>query len=344
MHVISWQKILKQVAIFAVALLVVYVMGWLFIPFAVSFMVAYLLRRPRDMLVNRLRMSRSLSTFFVLAILFAIIVIAMVFFIPLMTNTISKAVAKLPRIINGFIDFVSDKLRNVYDFLNIRHDINVADDINSYITGIINQAHKYLPNIIVAGKMIASTVLFVALVLILSFYMLYDFEKMETWMMNFVVRNFPHRVAVTLKTIGVNIDKYLVRQMLICFMLFAIYFVMLRIIGIDDYAMCAMITGIMAFVPFFGTLIGLFVTIALSIDTITTAKLYCVLGTYLTVSIIDSNIITPRLIGKTIGVHPFVLLFVICLSGSLFGFAGVALSMPLSIMVVTIAKSFGGSK
>lgn len=326
-------------AIIVCVAIVIYKMGSIIVPFALSFVIAYVLRKPRDTLSNRLKLPKIVSTFLILILAFTLIIASITLFVPLIKSTIEKAITKMPAILNIATDFIANKINDVYNFLKIKQTINIKADINRYMADILQHACKYVPSIITAGKAIINMVLISVLVPILSFYMLYDFETIEKHLVKFIMSNFSKRSAVILKKINNNIDKYITGQILICSILIAIYSIVFSVIGIDDCIVCAIITGIMSFIPFCGSLFSMIITIAMSIDTITSMQIYCIIGTYAVVMMIDSNLITPNLIGRKIGVKPLMLLFVICMASALFGFIGMILSIPLSIIIVTIIQS-----
>lgn len=335
---VTYKKIFRQLVILFFIAFLIFKMDSLLVPFMTSFIIAYILRKPRDILVNKCNVPNALATLVLISFVIFLLVVSVILLVPLVKNTTSKAIHKIPVVVDAIANFVAARISRIYTFFNVERDITIEEDVQLYFRGLLQYVPSYMPNIITASKAIINIVLYIILIPVLSFYMLYDFNKIEIGFMRFIMGNFPHKLAIIMKDINYNIEQYLKGQFLISCILFTLYSVSLWAVGINDYGTCAIITGFMSFMPFVGTFIGLFITVAISIDTITSMQLYCVLAVYFTVVMIDSNFITPNLIGKKIGIDPLMLLFVICLSASLFGVSGLVLSTPISVIIVTIIK------
>ena len=123
-------------------------------------------------------------------------------------------------------------------------------------------------------------------------------------------------------------------QLTACFVLGALYATGLRIVDIRLAVPIGVLTGLLAFVPYVGFSIGLCLALAMALlDWHGLGPVVGVLLVMGSVQILDGTIITPRIVGKSVGLAPLEVLLTMMAAGTLFGFFGVLLAVPLGAVV-----------
>jgi predicted PurR-regulated permease PerM len=120
------------------------------------------------------------------------------------------------------------------------------------------------------------------------------------------------------------------------------YSLALTLSGLNFGFLIGFITGLLSFIPFVGMGIGVFTALLVGCFQwgLSLSNFIVVISIFTAGQIIESNFLTPRLVGKKIGLHPVWIIFGLFVFGSLFGFIGVLLAIPLTAIFGVILKFF----
>jgi predicted PurR-regulated permease PerM len=189
---------------------------------------------------------------------------------------------------------------------------------------------------------VVNAVIFIVVVPVVTFYMLLDWDRMvakvDSWL--------PRDHAETVRAIARDIDRVLsgfVRgQVSVCLILGAFYSIALMLAGLKFGLIAGSIAGALTFIPYVGAIIGGVLAIGLA--------LFEFWGDWLSIGIVaaifaagqflEGNIITPKLVGTSVGLHPLWLLFALSAFGTLFGFLGMLVAVPVAAMLGVLARFF----
>jgi predicted PurR-regulated permease PerM len=174
---------------------------------------------------------------------------------------------------------------------------------------------------------------------VMSFYLLRDWPSMiarlESWM--------PRRSAATLRQLARDIDRvlsaWLRGQLLCCLILGVFYAAALSAIGLDLGLMVGLVSGLLSFIPYVGSMTGLVLSILLAIgqwghwDGV-----LLVLAIFFTGQAVEGYIIYPRLLGGRVDLHAVWVIFALFAGGVAFGFLGVLLAVPMAAAIGVLAR------
>ena len=332
-------KIILNTIIAIFILIICYAMEKWTIPFIIGIILAYCLHYPSQLLSEKMKISSSLSASIILLFVIALFSIIFVFLTPLIQNAILVLLKKLAIILNtSSAESINEFIRNILLKFGINKTIDVGTGIQNYINDNIHNVPKYLYNFINTGKSIVYTIMFMFMIPIITFYLLKDWNKFAKYFV-MILRKFTSNKCIDLLiNINQKLGDYIKSQLLVCCILSVIYFIGLQMIGVNEYIVCSLFSGFISIAPFFGPCIGLAVTLAMCIDDFVLYQYCLTVGFYILVPFIDSNFITPKLIGNKLGIHPFWMLFSICASMSVLGISGIFLSIPIAVIFTTIFK------
>lgn len=325
--IIFFEKAGNQVILIFISLKV-YMM-----PFLLGIIIAYICGPAVSFANKRFNLSIELA-----AGLFIIFIYVIVFFLTI--NIVPSIYKNLIEIINKIMEFDPNKISKNFierfEFLMIDEDIIEA--INKFKQLIISKIPTYLNT--TANALVSSTqsVISIAFSLvfapIISFYFLSDlyFKKFDE-------RSF---YGSDLFNYINNLAKNFVQvQALMITIYFIYYFILISIIGLNNSLTLSVICGILCVIPYIGAFIGLIScilasTIQYGVDYNT---LILIIG-FITIAILDTALISPRVVGKKFGLHPLLTIFSILVSASLFGLIGVIFAIPFAIITKDIARKF----
>jgi predicted PurR-regulated permease PerM len=216
----------------------------------------------------------------------------------------------------------------------------VRDALNGIGKTIQARGGELAQGLLTSALSVINAIVFIVVVPVVAFYLLLDWDNMVTRIDSWLPRD--HRE--TIRAIARDIDKVLagfVRgQVSVCIALGTFYAVALMLAGLDFGLIVGAIAGLITFIPYIGALIGGALAIGLA--------LFQFWGEWLNIGIIaaifaagqflEGNIITPRFVGKSVGLHPVWLLFALSAFGTVFGFVGMLVAVPVAAAIGVLAR------
>jgi predicted PurR-regulated permease PerM len=177
---------------------------------------------------------------------------------------------------------------------------------------------------------------------ILVFYLLKDWNIL----MIKIYELLPKSIAKQTKEVAGDINKtlagYVRGQFNVCLILAIFYAASLSLVGLNFGFLIGFLTGMFAFVPYVGMFCGTVAAIVVALFQwgFDFTYLSLVAAIFLLAQLVESNFLTPKLIGDKIGIHPVWMIFGLFVFGVLFGFLGVLFAVPLTAIFGVIAKYF----
>ncbi len=309
----------------ALAAVLAYLLRGVLVPLFFAFLLAYAL----DPFVDRLerwKVPRTVGAILVMFALFGLFVLFIFYAVPYFAEELHAAAADLPVQI---------------DTLRPRVDPVLQQLFKTKLPSTLSELTPYLPSPKTLSEWAFGTLSYVALVLsalivpVFALYLLIDFDRIVHYTGKLIPRRFMRTVTSVAIQIHRTLGGYVRGQLTTCFVLGALYATGLRIVDIRLAVPIGVLTGMLAFVPYFGFSVGL--ALALTMALLDWQHgLGPVVGVLLvmgSVQILDGTIITPRIVGKSVGLAPLEVLLTMMAAGSLLGFFGVLLAVPLGAVV-----------
>jgi predicted PurR-regulated permease PerM len=303
-----------------------YVLRGVLVPLFLAFLLAYAL----DPFVDRLeaiRVPRPLGAVLVMLGIVGLVSTVLISTIPLFLEEMTDATATLP-----------DKLVH----LQTRAE-PIANSFHIKLPHTQNDLWKALTDRVQAGGAVqtAETALFgtlgyvgVALsaliVPVFALYLLIDFDRIVSRVEQLIPRRWSPGISSVARDIHKTLSGYVRGQLTANVVLAALYATGLRIVDIRLAVGIGVMTGMLAFVPYVGFTLGLLSALVMAIlDWQGPGTLVGVIAVMGGVQVLDSMIVTPRIVGRSVGLAPLEVLLTMMAAGSLFGFLGVLLAVPL---------------
>jgi len=176
---------------------------------------------------------------------------------------------------------------------------------------------------------------------VVSFYLIRDYDlivaKVDSWMPRYHV----DEIRQVVSEIDRKIAGFVRGQGMVCLSLSAIYGIGLTVIGLDFGLLLGIATGLASFIPYFGMLIGMVTSVAVAVfqygEIVPVVLVLVVFGIG---QLVESFYLTPKLVGGQIGLHAVWVIFALMAGGSLFGFTGVLLAVPVAATVGVLVRHF----
>ncbi|RYG66226.1 AI-2E family transporter, partial [bacterium] len=298
-----------------------------------AFLVAYAL----DPLVDRLeamRVPRAPAAMGVMLGIVAVTTAVVVFAIPMFLDELRDVGAALPAQLAALGDRVEPWL---WSTLKLRVPHSLSDLTRAYGDKLRDQVPTFLSAGAIAlfGTLSYVAVAFSALIVpVFALYLLIDFDRIVARAKQLLPRRWVRPIAALSAQIHGTLGSYVRGQITANIVLAALYAAGLRAVDVRLAVPIGVLTGMLAFVPYVGFFIGLGLALAMSVlDWHGLGPIAGVFVVMAAVQILDALVITPRIVGRSVGLAPLEVLLTMSAAASLLGFVGVLLAVPLGAVV-----------
>ncbi|RFO98357.1 AI-2E family transporter [Rhodoferax lacus] len=333
-------------AIAAAFLLALWLLAPVLAPFVVAAVLAYALTPVVDWLddVGRGRVPRVLAVL-VVELLFVIAVLALVLLvIPILAKELPLIRDQLPVLLERAVALVQPLLtqwgfevaldmESVRGFVKAYLDTNFQDALGSVLSSLK-----------IGGSVAFSLIGNLVLIPVVLFYLLMEWDGLVQQLRQLIPPALRPASDHFVRDADAVLGQYLRGQMLVMLLLAVYYSVGLKLFGLDLALPIGVFTGLAVFVPYLGfglglalaTFAGLLQFTAASGFSHTVLMLVVVFGVG---QLLESFVLTPKLVGERIGLHPLAVIFSLMAFGQLFGFLGVLVALPVSaVLLVAIRR------
>jgi predicted PurR-regulated permease PerM len=343
------QALLWGLALAALAA-VLYFLSPVLAPFVAGTALGYLLDPVADRL-QKAGLSRLGAALLILVVFIVVLAALLLLIAPILSRQFAAFVTSLPgylATLQGLLADWSDKFTGDY-FSGLLQKIGLGGaassfDAQKYINDIAGEAAvlagDFLKSMLTRGAALINVVSLIVVTPVVAFYMLLDWDKMIAVCDQLV----PQRNRADVRLLARDIDKalagFLRGQSLVCLFLGVWYALGLSLIGLNFGFLIGVLAGLLSFVPYVGSLTAFVLSIIVALvqswpDWRLPLEAIAVVSTGL---FLDGNVLSPRLVGDAVGLHPVWLMFALFAFGSLFGFAGLIIAVPVAAALGVVLR------
>ncbi|MEY4213936.1 MAG: hypothetical protein RL458_2162 [Pseudomonadota bacterium] len=326
----------------AVALLlagVVYFLRGTLTPFIAATILAYALA-PAVARMQRWRVPRAIAAAFVMVLAMAVIVSVVLALIPVLQSEYRMIRAQLPALAATVTTRLAPWVEQTLGITLALDAASIRDWIAAQLAGSSQDLFSALMQYVRSGWSAAVEVIgLVVLVPVVLFYLLADWPLMTSRLHELIPRRWTEAADGALGEIDDLLGHYLRGQLLVMLSLAIWYSTALGVVGIKHWLSLGVLTGLLAFVPYLGFGLGLVVSLISAMLQLGPAQGAMAIAIVFGIGqLLESYILTPRLVGERIGLHPVAVLFALLAFGAVFGFAGLLLALPLSAVTLVVLR------
>jgi predicted PurR-regulated permease PerM len=316
----------------------VYLLAPILTPFLVGALLAYLMN-PLVIQLMRLRLPRILAVVIVFLIFFLIISLLMLLFIPLIQTQIDRLVDVVPNIVAWIQTILVPRLKEYIGTQQVIDVNSLKTQLSQNWTKAGGAATWIFATILHSGFTMLHWFINLVLIFVVMFYLLYDWQKLVDGVRNLLPRSSEPTIVKLVGQCNEVLGAFFRGQLLVMVTLGIFYAVGLSLIGLQIGLMIGIIIGILTIVPYLGIIVGIIiasVAAAVQFDTYTPILLVWLL--FAVGQALDGMLITPKLVGDRIGLHPVAVIFAVLAGGALFGFFGVLLALPVAAVSMVLLR------
>lgn len=329
----------KQLIFWALAFAAFFVFIYLFnavlMPFVLGAAVAYLL----NPLVNKLGglgMARGAAAFMILGGFFLTVLICVAAMAPLVYKQSAELVNDLPGYWEQFVGWVEPYSQSVFARLGLDENaINVKELAGTHGGSIFNGAQgvagSVLGSIAAGGMAVLDFVSLMVFMPIVAYFLIKEWIGITNWAEGLLPRDHEGTIKDLIKQIDMKISGFVRGQISVAVILGVGYAIALSIAGLKYGFLIGLLSGLLSVVPMIGSIVGLVMSVLVAwFQAGELSYVAIIAAIFLVGQILEGNVITPKLVGESVGLHPLWVFFALLAGGSLFGILGMFLAVPVA--------------
>ena len=333
----------KQVIFWSGFLIASFLVLWLFrgilLPFVAGMAMAYLLDPAADLL-EKWKFNRFWATSVVMTIMLAIIISAFFLLVPLIVQQGVGLAKGLPGYINQLQAVFTERVPELYAWLGEERVSQFENGLADLLSGGVNVLGNFSAQVMQSGLTIINLMALLVVTPVVAFYLLLDWDGMTKQIDHLLPREHREEIQGVLHDMDKAMAAVIRGQGSVIILLAIFYGVSLSLAGLNFGLAIGVTAGLLSFIPYVGFLVGMVLSTGVAIVQYWPDGLPIgiVLAIFLVGQFVEGNILYPKLVGSSIGVHPVWLMFALFAVSTLFGFVGLLLAVPMVALVGVLVR------
>ena len=332
------RQVMFWLAALAVFILLLWLLSEILLPFIAGLAIAYLLTPLTDRLerlgVNRLVAALLIISVAVLAFVYLILLVA-----PILAGQLASFVEKIPGYVTKLQSLLSDPSREWVQKV-LGGSFSADKGIGDLVSQGVGWLTSFLKSLWSGGRALVSLFSLVVVTPVVAFYLIYDWHRMLRTVDDAVPLQHRETVRQLAREIDAAIAGFVRGQSAVCLILGSFYAVALTVSGLNFGLLIGLISGLITFIPYVGSMTGLVLAVGVAVAQFWPAygSILVVLGIFLAGQFLEGNVLSPKLVGESVGLHPVWLIFALLAFGYLFGFVGLLVAVPMAATIGVLAR------
>ncbi|AEM22215.1 PerM, Predicted permease [Brachyspira intermedia PWS/A] len=329
--------------------------GYLVAPFIWGIFIAYMF----DPLITKMqkKIPRIVGVLLIYIPLLILAIIFVIFILPRTIEQVEIIFKTLPQYVDKIYSSISDMLITLSEKLNRTvgksFDINLEIDskaINDFLfgnSGVITLMYRKIidfrfQNINSITTIFSIIFSYFVILPFVTFYLMLDFQNIKERIIKIIPMRWQSSVSNIIKNSNYIINSYVVGMTILAVSFFIISYIMLSVTNTKYAFILALLRGLLNYIPFIGPFAAFLSALFIGIITEPVwwhgALKMCII--YGIIQILDSGIMAPKILGKSVKIHPIAVMFSTIIGGVLFGFLGVLFAVPFCGIIIITIKNF----
>ena len=338
----------RQALFWGVTGLLLVLLLWLFsgilLPFVLGMVIAYFLDPVADWFERR-GLSRAAASTVILVLFVVALLAATLIVVPVIGNQVAALVARIPAYVERLQELAGSARTGPLKFLftgdeaTLKQDFaNLVSEGTGFITGVVGSLWS-------SSLAVVNFVSLFVVTPVVAFYLLLDWDRMIARVNSWVPRQHVETVRWLARDIDRSVAGFVRGQGSVCLILGSYYAVGLTLAGLSFGLLIGLFAGLISFIPYIGSTVGLLIALGVALVQFWPEwiRIVVVAAVFLIGQFFEGNILQPKLVGASVGLHPVWLMFALFAFGALFGFVGLLIAVPASAAVGVLVR-FGLSQ
>ncbi len=335
----------EQVSYWGVAAVIfvaaVWFLGNTLLPFVVGAGIAYFL----DPVADRLEewgCSRVLATIIVTLVMLIIFIALMLIVIPLLISQVQLLVVQTQGLIEKAPEYFAQlESRFGNRFTDLFQEGSWLRNLLASMQDSLKSGGLALANTLLSSSLAVIDFLILAVVApVVAFYLLMDWDRMIARIDDLLPREHAPVIRKLAGEMDSMLGNFVRGQLSVCAILGAFYSIGLVLVGLQFGLIVGFFAGLISFIPFVGSIIGGTLSVGLALFQFWDQPILIgvVAVIFVVGQMVEGNVLTPMLVGGSVGLHPVWLMLALSVFGSIFGFVGLLIAVPVAALIGVMTR------
>ncbi|WP_051330557.1 AI-2E family transporter [Niveispirillum irakense] len=307
-------------------------------PFVAGMAIAYLL----DPLVDRLErrgVARWAGTTIVLLGFALALILSLLLLVPLLQGQAMQLVQTIPSWVSWAREEALPYVQHLMEQLPQEDMDKLRGAVGDYAGTAVSWTADLLKGVVTQGVALVDIISVVLITPIVAFYLLRDWDQLIANMDSWLPRQHIGTIREQAKAVDNTLSGFVRGQATVCLVLGAFYAVALTAAGLKFGLIIGMVAGLLSFIPFVGSLVGFLASVGVALFQFDEMwRVAIVAGIFFFGQAVEGNVLTPKLVGDKVGLHPVWVIFALMAGGALFGFVGILLAVPMAAVIGVLVR------
>jgi predicted PurR-regulated permease PerM len=328
----------NQAQIWGIVALVFLVLLWflgnVMMPFLLGGAIAYALDPIADRL-GKLGLSRVMSVAIITLAATLVFVLLILLVIPTLIKQTAQLIETAPSLFQRLQVSLTERFPDIMD-----SESTIRQQLTAIGNAIQSKGGQLFNGVLNSALSLINVLVLLVVVPVVAFYLLLDWDNMVARIDNLLPREHAPVIRGIFRDIDATLASFIRGQGTVCLFMGTFYAIGLMMTGLNFGLVVGAFAGVITFIPYVGALLGGALAIGLAIFQFWGDWLWigAVAVIFAVGQFLEGNIVTPRLVGKSVGLHPVWLIFALSVFGSIFGFVGLLVAVPVAAVIGVLMR------
>jgi predicted PurR-regulated permease PerM len=331
-------RLLFWIGLLLLAIVALGLVQSILMPFAVGIAIAYVLA-PVVARIEGWKIGRSLASLLVLILFLLILSLILMILVPLIQGQVVQLIASVPRLVRFLQDQLAMLILLLQEHLPAEEVAKLRDILSAKVAEVLTWLASLLQGMITSSFAILNIISLVVVTPIVTFFLLRDWDKMVAQIDAHLPRQSLETIRGQARIASDTLVGFVHGQAIVCLLMAVYYGIALTLIGLNSGLALGLLIGVLGIIPILGTTTGFILAVGLAAAQFGTwPPVLAVCGVFAVGQLAEANILTPKLIGDRVHLHPVWVIFALFAGGTLYGFVGILIAVPAAAVIGVLAR------
>ena len=310
------------------------------LPFVLGTAIAYLLN-PAVNKLGDFGFPRWLGALSILSGFLFVVVALLLVISPIIYDQLVQFSKEIPGYVDRLWVFIAPYSNQMQAMLGQENAIGIENILREHSHAALNIANVILAHLASGSQSVFGALSVLVFMPIVAYFMMKEWPHITQWIDDLMPRDSKKIITGLLREIDQKLSAFVRGQISVAAFLGIAYAIALSIAGLKYGFLIGITAGLLSIIPMLGSIVGLLIAVIVAFfQSGDLSFVALIAGIFIAGQLIEGNILTPKIVGKSVGLHPLWIFFALLVGGGLFGILGMLLAVPLAAVIGVLA-TFG---
>ena len=308
------------------------------LPFVLAFVLAYMLNPPVERLAHHTP-GRGLATVLVEGIFCLSVLAVFLTVIPIVQAQTVEFMRHIPQFSESVWQHVQSLFQSARETTPSNQLNELSEAVSGSVAHVLTAIGAGISRILSGGMALFNLLALILITPVILFYVLRDWPAVQSAVSSLIPKDRQKEITSLWEEINRTLSGFIRGQALVCLSLAFFYGIGLSLTGLDFGILVGILAGLLSFIPYFGFGSGLILSLFLGLmQGLSWGQWMALAIVFGAGQILEGYVLTPRLVGKRVGLSPVWVIFALLSGGVIFGFIGILVAVPTAAVIGVLLR------